>query len=121
MASKVAAEKKPFERLPTKVIPKHYNLHITPDLVALTFQGRVSVDVTVREPTDRIVLNSVDIKVSLCRYKGAAGEPLEGKVEYDESAETLCISFSQQLTKGDGTLSLEYAGNLNDLMKGFYR
>ena len=113
-------DKKPFERLPTKVAPKHYELHITPDLEALTFQGKVSVVVTVREQTDRIILNCVDIKVSVCHFK-RAGVSQEGKVEYDETAETITAVFSQQLGTGDGTLVLEYSGNLNALMKGFYR
>lgn len=114
------AEKKPFERLPTKVVPKHYDLHITPDLNDLTFLGRLSVVVTVKEQTDVIKLNSVDIKVSACHFKGAGGT-LEGKVEYDETAETVSAVFTQQLAVGEGSLELEYAGNLNGLMKGFYR
>jgi len=39
--------KKPFERLPTKVVPTHYTLHLTPDLKLFTFDGVVDIDVQV--------------------------------------------------------------------------
>lgn len=40
-------EKKPFQRLPTTVKPKHYTLTLTPDLKALTFKGEVSIHIEV--------------------------------------------------------------------------
>ena len=39
--------KKPFERLPTNVVPVNYALHITPDLQQFTFRGTVNIDVQV--------------------------------------------------------------------------
>lgn len=40
-------EKKPFQRLPTTVKPKHYTLTLTPDLKALTFKGEVTIHIEV--------------------------------------------------------------------------
>lgn len=40
-------EKKPFQRLPTAVKPKHYSLTLTPDLKALTFKGEVTIHIEV--------------------------------------------------------------------------
>jgi len=34
-------------RLPTDVVPRHYKLHLTPDLTAFTFTGTVAIDVEV--------------------------------------------------------------------------
>lgn len=34
-------------RLPTDVVPRHYTLHLTPDLTAFTFTGTVAIDVEV--------------------------------------------------------------------------
>ena len=39
--------KKPFERLPTNVVPVNYALHVTPDLQLFTFSGTVNIDVQV--------------------------------------------------------------------------
>lgn len=40
-------EKKPFQRLPASVKPKHYVLTLSPDLKALTFNGEVSIHIEV--------------------------------------------------------------------------
>ena len=39
--------KKPFERLPTNVVPVNYALQLTPDLQQFTFSGTVTIDVQV--------------------------------------------------------------------------
>jgi len=44
----MSEEKKPFERLPTKVVPKNYKLELTPDLTAFTFKGKLEITAEVR-------------------------------------------------------------------------
>lgn len=39
----MSGEKKPFERLPTNVVPHNYNLELTPDLKAFTFKGKLEI------------------------------------------------------------------------------
>lgn len=41
-------EKKPFERLPTQVVPRNYKLELTPDLKEFTFNGKLEITVEVR-------------------------------------------------------------------------
>ena len=36
-------EKKPFERLPTDVVPVNYKVELRPDLKAWTFQGKLEI------------------------------------------------------------------------------
>lgn len=50
-------EAKPFERLPNSVKPTHYNLVITPDLKAFTFQGEVSIQIEVGLTYARFLIN----------------------------------------------------------------
>jgi hypothetical protein len=42
------AEKKPFERLPTNVVPKNYALILTPNLKDFTFVGEEVVQLEVK-------------------------------------------------------------------------
>lgn len=37
-----------FKRLPLSVIPKHYNLELTPDLIGFTFTGKASIKIQVK-------------------------------------------------------------------------
>lgn len=48
---KMSVERK-FEKLPIAVIPKHYNIHLTPNLETFNFVGEVAVDIEVS--TDKL-------------------------------------------------------------------
>ena len=43
-------EKKPFQRLPTDVVPRNYKLELTPDLKAFTFKGKLEITAEVSFP-----------------------------------------------------------------------
>ena len=42
-------------------------------------------------------------------------------ISYDKEEETVTISFPSPLPMGNGQLSMDFTGELNDKMKGFYR
>ena len=46
-------EKKPFERLPTDVVPRNYKVELKPDLKALTFEGKLEITCEVLEREGR--------------------------------------------------------------------
>src|SRR5215468_4833382 len=48
-------------KLPKTVVPIHYAVDLEPNLSALTARGVVIIDIEVREPTDRLVLNARDL------------------------------------------------------------
>lgn len=43
------------------------------------------------------------------------------KIKYDESAETVTITFRSAIPLGNAQLKVSFIGELNDKMKGFYR
>jgi aminopeptidase N len=51
-------------QLPKTVAPIHYTLDLQPNLEALTVAGSMVIDIEVRAPTDRLVLNAVDMTFS---------------------------------------------------------
>lgn len=42
--------KKPFERLPTNVLPRNYKLELKPDLKKFTFEGQLEITAEVSQP-----------------------------------------------------------------------
>jgi len=114
--------KKPFERLSKDVIPSNYALRLKPNLTELTFEGSEEISLEVKSATKSMRLNCVDIKVKDVQFKGATQE-FSSNVEilYEEEDELLILSFPEELQPGDASLSLNFAGELNDKMKGFYR
>lgn len=113
-----------FERLPKTVVPSHYQISIEPDLEKFTFTGEETVTLSIKEDTDKIVLNSLDIEISHASYKPSnEGEFVEARnIELNGKTERAVITFSPSLKAGTtGELKLSFSGILNDKMKGFYR
>ncbi|MSX21722.1 MAG: hypothetical protein F2795_05360, partial [Actinobacteria bacterium] len=57
-------------RLPRSVAPRHYHLELTPDLGAATFAGRARIDLDIREVTDTLVLNAIELSIASCTVDG---------------------------------------------------
>ena len=108
--------------LPTDVRPVEYRLKLEPDLSSFTFKGEESVDIEVLSPTSRIVLNCVEIDVQSCRLTRRGGVELAAiDTEYDATEETVAFSFGPEIEPGTAELHVEFTGELNDKLRGFYR
>src|SRR5690348_12411090 len=51
-------------RLPKDVVPVRYTIDLAPDLNAKTFVGEEAVEIEVRQPTQRVVLNAADVTIT---------------------------------------------------------
>ncbi|XP_053118204.1 puromycin-sensitive aminopeptidase isoform X3 [Hemicordylus capensis] len=150
-AAAAMPEKRPFERLPAEVRPINYGLCLKPDLIDFTFEGKLEAAVEVRHATNQIVMNCADIDIITASYAPEGDEvfqmhisPLNHILEYiwEENSwnnleqrkeihatgfnyqnedEKVTLSFPSTLQKGMGTLKIDFVGELNDKMKGFYR
>ncbi|HEY2660413.1 MAG TPA: M1 family aminopeptidase [Caulobacteraceae bacterium] len=103
--------------LPGDVTPDHYDIAITPDATALTFKGKVRIDLTVRQATSRIVLNEADMVIDRAALAGEAAAPT---IAYDEKVETATFSFAHPLKPGHYSLSLDYHGKIFQQASGFF-
>ena len=50
-------------KLANHLVPLHYSLHLNPNLTTFTFTGKVAIDLELRKPTDRILVNAKQLKV----------------------------------------------------------
>jgi aminopeptidase N len=95
--------------LPDSVVPAHYDIAFQPDSKNLTFTASVSIRITVRAPTDRILLNAKDLVIDRAALSGAAAAPL---ISYDEKVQTASFAFPGKLAPGEYVLSLDYHGRI---------
>jgi puromycin-sensitive aminopeptidase len=108
-------------RLPRHVLPLHYDLELTPDLVNLTFFGAVAIDIKVTKASSEILINTKDLRLGRISIENSNGTVLEGTAESDDELQRTAIKFAGKVGKGKWRLKINFAGVLNDELKGFYR
>jgi len=117
----MAEEKKQFKRLPKSVKPTNYDLTLEPDLEKFSFKGSAVIDVQVTRETKHVRMNCAEINISSATFEGPGETFAITTVKYDKDAETATCHFPYELPVCEGKLKLEFTGELNDKMKGFYR
>lgn len=115
---------KPFDfnstpgKLPKQVVPEQYSIRIQPDFEKLAFAGSETVKLNVRQPVQRLVLNSLDLKITDASVDGKKIPPSALKI--DPKEETLTIALSGELSAGTHDLSLNFTGKINERGQGLY-
>ncbi len=102
---------------------------LRPDLEGATFTGTTFVTVEVTEPTRQVVLNALDLDVTdvTITPAGDRGEvtgaaPIEASgSEVDDEEGRVIVVFPEVVTPGRWVLHAQFAGVLNDKLRGFYR
>ena len=111
----VSKEKKPFSRLPSNVQPIHYEIFLKPDLKDLSFVGSMNVTLSVTQATDTIVCNAADLSVTDVQVNGNA----TNDVVLSKDTETMTVRLNTPLPEhSQVTLSCNFKGELNDMMRG---
>ena len=108
-------------RLPASIVPVRYDLHLTPDLSAASFDGQETIALEVLEPADEVVLNAAELEIRSAQLENTAGQRWPCAVRLDEVDERLHLRPPQPITPGKWQLSLTFRGSLNDRLRGFYR
>jgi aminopeptidase N len=104
-------------QLPKTVAPVHYTLDLQPDLEALTVAGSAVIDIEVRAPTDRLVLNALDMTFSAASLDGVA--PARS-ITVDKDAQTVTLTFPRVIEIGRYKLRIAYSGQINKFGRGIY-
>ena len=107
-------------RLSQFIKPERYQLTIKPDLEGFIFEGEEIIHLLLEKSSREITLHSKELEIFGVEYY-VLGSKYKAKTSYDVKNETATFSFTKQLPKGKGKLSLSFKGILNDSMRGFYR
>jgi len=103
-------------RLPDGIRPKRYAVRLRPSLDEATFAGSVVIELDVLRPATVIVLNAADLEIATCAVDGGAAT-----WQLDPATERLTVTPAAPVGVGGATLTIEFAGTLNDKLRGFYR
>ncbi len=103
-------------RLPTGVSPRHYAIHLDPDLADASFSGSVLITVGVDSPCDTLTLNANELDIRAARVVG--DEAIDAAFSIDASRERL--SIDGPFAAGEHRIEIEFDGVLNDQLVGFY-
>ncbi|XP_039306626.1 uncharacterized protein LOC105193936 [Solenopsis invicta] len=108
-------------RLPKTLVPKLYNVYLTPHMNEGVFEGKVEIHMTVRENTTLIAFNShkLDILNIKILRNGAAMQVQSFTTHVPQQ---LKIYLPNYVYKYDKIIAeIHFIGILNDNMTGFYR
>ena len=104
-------------RLPKTVSPVHYAIELTPDLDRLKLVGVEVVEIWVREPTARLVLNAVNMTLDQAGIDDGAQS---AAVALDAGAETATLSFAEPLAAGAHRLRIGFTSAINGFGRGLF-
>ncbi|KAG7368830.1 aminopeptidase [Nitzschia inconspicua] len=114
--------------LPDYVKPERYDLKVTPDLIAYTFDGLVSIKMTTKDSFSDEESNKITLHAKELMFRSAKFQTEDGKiVAADEihvnmKATTVTFIFSDSIPQSSSiTLVIDFVGCLNNQMAGFYR
>ncbi|WP_395332768.1 M1 family metallopeptidase [Novosphingobium sp. BL-8H] len=106
--------------LPRNARPTHYRIEVTPDAQALTFTGKVSIDVTVFSATDALVLHGNGLTVANAALVGGDGKPVSLTATADEAAQTLRFAAPKSIAPGQYRLDIAYSGKIGTQPSGLF-
>jgi aminopeptidase N len=103
-------------KLPKTVAPIHYALDLTPDLDKLTLAGSESIEIEVTAPTDRLVLNAVDMTIEAAAIESETAQ----RITSEAAAETVMLAFPHPIAAGRHQLQISFTGRINRFGRGLF-
>ncbi|CUS34630.1 M1 family metallopeptidase [Candidatus Nitrospira nitrificans] len=120
MSVDISSSNDPY-RLPRHVMPTRYDLRLEPDLTGATFTGRVTITIMVKQMTQTILLNAVDLALQSAVVERPNRQPFNASIELEQKTQRAKLSFQEAIDPGEWKLAISFEGALNDQLRGFYR
>lgn len=112
----------PFGQLPHTVVPTHYDLALTVFPGQERFQGRVAIDVEIREPTTLIWLHGYGLNVTAASLALANGRTITVEYKQVNDDGVARVRLSEQVKPQKARLQFEYdAPFMTTDLEGLYR
>ncbi|XP_015590291.1 glutamyl aminopeptidase isoform X2 [Cephus cinctus] len=109
-------------RLPSDVIPVHYDLRIRTDLDAGIFFGTVNISIKVHSPRNSLILHQkwLNITETVLSHDYGSNVPILS-TEEEEDLEQWIINLRNKIETGNYTLTMKFIGNLSSgVLNGLY-
>lgn len=120
-AASAAASNEITTQLPRTARPDHYRVEITPHAAQMRFDGKVSIDLEVLQPTSSIVLQAAGMRFGKSQLQPAGGgKAMPATVSVDEANQTASFSVAAPLAPGRYTLNIDYSGTINTQANGLF-
>jgi aminopeptidase N len=100
------------------VVPTDYAVRILPDIDKLRFAGTETVKLNVRQRVRQLVLNALELKIEAAFVDGK--ELPSSVIKTDNRNELLTIALPSELPIGEHTLTLRFAGKINEQGQGLF-
>jgi len=109
-------------RLPNKIIPSAYDIHLRPYIEKLQLIGIINIKAEVKEHTNYIVLHGVNIKIGRAIIITAKNKSNEiPQISYDTEPEYIYLICKNNFDLGEILIYIEYEGMIYDDLFGCYK
>ncbi len=99
--------------------PVNYTIHLEPNLDNFVFAGRTDIEIKTEKSVDKVVLNANDLTFRGCKAKKDE-KFYDCEFSFDADKQEITIVLPETM-KDTIELTIDYTGNINDLLVGFYR
>lgn len=98
------------------ITPVNYILDLTPDISTFTFKGSEVATFSIATSSKELVWHGDTLKIQSAKISEQSAA-----VTYNKDEQTITFTFENEIEAGEHSLEIEFAGEINDSLHGWYR
>jgi len=111
----------PVGRLDSNVVPLRYDIELTVDPSRASFSGRVSIDVSIKEPTSVIWLHGKDLEVSEAYLTDSESRRIGATYEQRLDSGVAHLALDQPAGAGSASIHFSYSAPFNTSTNALFK